>query len=163
MRSCPRSTLTGVSVVQQNEIAVEDSDASSVATYGQQTLTIDLGPVGNHSEAESIAAFELLRRSAAQGEVQTIKYKRYANGNDNALQLAATIGTRLRVIIGNLNHDSQYFVIGESHEWIHGENGGRHITEYFLEPADLATSSGGLWSLGTSGYSELGQTTNLSL
>ncbi len=161
-------TITGAPVVQQNNISVEESDATSITAYGVQALDIDLGPLGTHGDAESIGQFELQRRKDARGEVLSVEYFRLADGNDNAFAVNRTVGDRVRIIINELGHDQAYFIIGEEHEWQQagqsaGTGYGTMNSRYYLEPAALGTSSGSFWLLGSSGFSEINTTTYIGL
>ena len=151
-------TLSGAPVVQQNNLSVTAMDEDSIAIYGKQSMNIDLGSVSDYATAKSIGDFELFRRKDARGEINWVKFRAAADGTANAHLLAWTIGTRLRVDIDELHHDSDYFVVGEEHRWQPGDSGGVHEVKYNLEPAQ----PGGAWLIGVAGFSELGSTTALA-
>ncbi len=153
-------TIAGAPTVETQQIVTKAEDTTSQSTYGKIEYTINLGPFSAYSRAQSVAAFELSRRKEAVGDVSEVSFVRNADGTDNAHMTAWELGDRLTVTVDEIGHSSDYFIIGESHDWRPGDDGnGIHATTYRLEAAIFNT----FWLLEVTNYGELGQNTILGV
>lgn len=150
-------TVAGAPTVDTQQVIATAEDLTATSTYGQIEYPLSLGPLSTYSEAESVAQFELGRRVVAQGDVNMLQFLRTANGTDNAHLTTWKIGDRITVTASEIGHDSDYFIIGEEHQWTPGIDGGIHTTTFRLEAALFNT----FWLLGVANYSELGISTIL--
>ena len=129
-------TLSGVPSNNSNQIDVVATDDGSVALYGQKELNINLGTLGDYNGAEDVALFELGRRGQPSGNVRSISYDRKFDGVDNSNLLEWEIGTRLRLVIDEFNHDNSYFIISEKHSYDVYERTKSHKCTFILEPTN---------------------------
>jgi hypothetical protein len=151
-------TLSGAPSTAQNNIIVEDMDTDGVIEFGKREFRLSLGPLGTYADAIDVAHFELLRRKDARGAVDKIEFRRLFDGGVSNPMIDWTVGTRVNVVLPELGHDTDYFVVGEEHIWRPGQGGGVHDSTFRLEPAAVNA----FWVLGDAGFSELGETTWLA-
>lgn len=110
-------------------------DNESIAYYGQRTMSMNLPSVDNLDYAQTIADFELGRRSTPTGKVSTLTLRSHGEngGNQHTEQLARTLGDRIEILEEQTQHDGQYFIIGEAHKLSDG--GTMYETTWYLESA----------------------------
>lgn len=150
-------TVAGAPTVDTQQLIATAEDSVAITDYGTIEYNLSLGPLSTYSESESVAQFELGRRVVAQGDVNMVQFLRAANGTDNAHMTTWEIGDRITVTASEIGHDSDYFIIGEEHQWTPGIDGGIHTTTFRLEAALFNT----FWLLGRTNYIELGVSTIL--
>jgi len=127
-------SIEGQVLSSQHMIIVQLEDADSIQTYGVRgEQSLKLRAIDNLDDATAIAQWELERHAAPRGEVHAIRLLNAADGIANAHHIAWQIGTRLRVVMPSLEHDAEYFILGERHSLT--ANGTIHDTTFILEPA----------------------------
>lgn len=143
--------LEGTPTVALHPLAAEAQDTSVEDLGVRGHRLIDLRALSSYDEARQIALYEIYRRGKAFGAVDSVTFRRRANGIDNRHMLEWTIGDRIAVDNPSSGGREEYFVVGEEHTI----EGPMHEATLRLEPADPQR----YWLLGVAGYSELGQTT----
>jgi hypothetical protein len=155
MTSC---IVRGKKITDYGQMKAAESDGESMAKYGRRTMNLNLPSVDNYEDARRIARFELHRRKDPLGTVSRLTLVSHGTegGGSHAQQLARTIGDLVTVEEAQTAHESNYHIIGETHELSDGAT--LLKTTWYLEPSpDMYP----WWILGVSGRSELGQTTYL--
>lgn len=126
-------TLTGTPAYKNNPLSYVAEDAASIAAYGLHELQIQSTFLTTYEQMVTIGDLELARRKDARGGVNWIRYDNSStDGDDNAHQVAWTIGTKLRVNMDSLYHDENYFIVGEEHVF----QSNTHTTTFYLEIED---------------------------
>lgn len=127
--------LRGQKITDFGTMQAQASDGISMVKYGQRRMALNLPSVDNQEYAQGIADFELLRRKEPTGKVQTVTLRSHGKNQDSIhnLQLARTIGDRIRVIENQAEHDEHYFIIGEAHRL--GDAATNYETMGYLESA----------------------------
>jgi len=143
--------IRGQRLTSYSPAEVSAVNGESVFYEGRQEIAFNLQLIDDALQAQTIADYEISRRSSASGYMRSVTLL-----NRDATTLAAvinrTVGDRIRVIETQTNHDRGYFIIGEELEI---DNAGKtHQVTWFLEPAN----NNAYWLIGVSGYSEIGQT-----
>ncbi len=151
-------TVQGRKITDFGRMEARQFDGASMALYGRRVLNLNLPSVDRFDDAESIARFELQRRSSPRGTVQALTVQSHgtAGGGHHAEQLALTIGSRVQVEETQTAHGGDYFIIGEAHELTNSATFFK--TTWYLEPAPDSLP----WKLGDDTRSRLGQTTRLT-
>lgn len=148
-------SVKGKKLTTYNEVEVVVDDATTLIQRGIREYSIDSKLMSDVLFAESLAEYELNRRKTPRGQIGSIKIRADTVQRTEQV-ISRTIGDRIRVIDDQLNHDAEYFIIGEHHN--HGLREVYYV-EWRLEPAEASQ----YWLLGIDGYSELGETTGLAL
>ena len=147
--------IQGKALTTYNKVITESIDATSQANYGQRAWIVDSKLQSDSALAQNIADYEVARRKDARGQVNSITIQA-VNTSRTTQILTRTIGDRIRVIDEQTQHDGEYFIIGEKHNWTLADD---YMVTWLLEPAD----DNHFWVLGEAGFSELGETTWLGL
>lgn len=151
------ATVSGAPTVAQHAAVVTAEDSSGITTYGKQQLDINMSQLSDYDDSENVAEFELSRRKTPRGDVLSLTFINPSDGQANEHQVTWAIGDFINVILPELDHDRNYFIIGETHR-VDIATRELHETTFFLEPANATR----FWILGEAGYSELGETTILA-
>ncbi len=126
------------------------SASRSLAFYGPHSLHVDLPALNDIEQADSLARYELARRSVPRGRVTQLTLDARQHP---AQVLARTLFDRVRVQESQTGHDSDYFIVAEAHTVDLG--GSRHRVSWTLESAE----ANHFWLLGRDA---LNQTTVLA-
>jgi hypothetical protein len=115
-------------------------DNESIAYYGRRTMNMNLQSIDNLDYAQTIADFELGRRSTPSGKVASMDLKSHGiNGGDqHAEQLARTLGERINIKETQTAHDADYYIIGEAHKLSEGAT--LLETTWYLEGATAGSA-----------------------
>lgn len=150
--------VRGQKITDFGQMEATARDAASIIDYGRRTMRLNLPSVDNFDDAESIALFELHRRSQPRGAVQTLSLRSHGTegGGHHTHQLARTLGDKITIREDQTGHAASYYIIGEAHTLSAGAT--LFETTWHLEPAPLQYP----WKLGVEGRSELSQTTVLT-
>ncbi len=133
------------------------ADETSIGDFGRQQLVHDLKMLDDPEYARNLCAWELQTRADPRGQINGLTIQ--ANVSDALMinALARTIGDRIAVSESQTGLSSaEYHIVGEKHTLPNRYN---HRAAWTLRPARAME----YWKLGTAGYSELGQTTELAL
>ena len=151
-------TVRGHKITDFGQMEATVKDAASIVDYGRRTMRLNLPSVDNFDDAESIAQFELHRRSLPRGAVQSLSLKSHGTegSGHHGCQLAWTLGDKIAIQEGQTVHNGSYHIIGEEHKLSAGAT--LFETTWHLEPAPDSYP----WKLGVEGRSELGDTTVLT-
>lgn len=148
-------TVEGPILTSNNRLIAEAVNQDSISTYGKlPTLRLNLPALEDYETAARVARYEVRRRGTPRGEIFSLTFLNDSSTDDDAHQIAWKIGTRLRVTLSELDHDEEYFILGEDHQL--GDGLKVHTTRYYLELADTNV----LWVLGVS---RLGVDTRLGI
>lgn len=147
--------IKGKRVTTYNEVEMIEEDTPGLVAYGIREYIIDSKLMSDTLFAQTLADYELARRKTPRGAIRSMCIRADTTAR-MAQVVGRTIGDRIRVIDDQLCHDSQYFIVGEQHEY--GLREFYNVT-WQLEPAGYSK----VWLLGVAGYSELGETTTLAL
>lgn len=152
------AVLRGRKITDFGQMEATAKDAASIIDYGRRALRMNLPSVDNFDDAESIAGFELHRRSQLRGAVKSLGLKSHglAGGNCHAHQLARTLGDKITIEENQTGHSGSYYIIGELHKL--SASATLLETTWYLEPAPTTYP----WKLGVEGRSELSVTTSLT-
>ncbi|MCD4687496.1 MAG: hypothetical protein K8S97_16320 [Anaerolineae bacterium] len=150
--------VRGRKIVDSGSMEAKATDASSIVDYGRRTLRLNLPMIDNLEAAEQIAKREKNRRGQPGGAVSTIKAVSHGKlgGRQHQRQLALTVGDKLAIAEGQTGHDSEHYIIGESHKLSAGAT--LFESTWYLEAAPATYP----WKLGAEGLSELSNTTVLA-
>lgn len=150
--------IRGRKITDFGKMEAAAKDNASIIDYGRRTMRLNLPSVDNFDDAQSIADFELHRRSQPQGMVKSVSLSSHGEkgGNQHSQQLARSLGDRITVSEDQASHSSDYYIAGELHKLSAGAS--RFETTWYLEPAPDSFP----WKLGVSGRSELGMATVLT-
>ncbi|MDX1991776.1 MAG: hypothetical protein SF029_05280 [bacterium] len=146
--------VRGTKITSFGQMEATAQELTSAAFYGRRVMRMNLASIDRLDDAQTIADFELGRRSQPSGKVSTIKVVSDAKqgGGQHAQQLARTIGDLITVKEAQTAHDERYFIIGEEHRLT--QRGELLETTWFLEPA----AEGQWWLLGTGKLNETSRT-----
>lgn len=147
--------IKGKKVRTYDTIEAQIIDGASRTAYGWREYVIDSKLQADLNLAESIADYEIYRRKTPYGAFHSIEVQGVDNSRKQQI-VTRTIGDRIRVIDDQLDHDGEYFIIGEGHTW--GLREGYKV-RWTLERADTRK----FWVLGETGFGELGEATYLGL
>ena len=152
------ATLRGRKITDFGRMEVQATDAASIVDYGRRTLRLNLPSVDNFDDAETIAQFELYRRSQPRGMAQSLSLRSHGiqGGNQHAQQLARTLGDKITVTETQTGHQSDSYIVGEMHKL--SASATLFETTWYLEPAPDTYP----WKLEVAGRSELDTTTILT-
>lgn len=138
-------TVEGPILTSNNRLMAYADNQTSIQTYGKTpTLRLNLPALEDYETAARIARYEVRRRGIPRGEVFKVMFMNDSSTDEDTHQIAWKIGTRVRVKLDELDHDEEYFIMGEDHRLSDGLK--VHHTTYFLELADRNV----LWVLGKS-------------
>jgi len=142
--------LHGTKITDFGQMDALAVDNASIAFYGRRTMSMNLPSVDDLDFAQTIADFELGRRTTPAGKVSQITLVSHGSkgGNQHTQQLARTLGERIRVQETQTAHDAQYYIIGEAHKL--SDAGTRFETTWYLEGA----TAGSAWMVLASADSE---------
>lgn len=133
---------------------VEESSAANLDKYGKRQLRFQLPYMDNPFTADDFAHHILNKWENPETIVDYIEIVASASSELLSLAMVLDIGSRLVIAEPMTGTNAEYNVNGV--EWQIGE-GGILRAKYFLEP----TIASQYWYLGTTGLSEIGQTTYL--
>jgi hypothetical protein len=150
--------VRGKKITDFGRVEARASDDASIVDYGRRTMQLNLPSVDNFDDAESIAQFELHRRSQPRGAMQALTLKSHGTlgGDQHAQQLARTLGDKITIEEDQTGHSGSYYLIGEQHKL--SASATLFETTWHLELAPDTYP----WKLGVTGRSELGQATVLT-
>jgi len=143
----------GQKITTFNEIEIVAEDSTSIASYGTNEYTIDTPIMSDSAWAEALSNHILERFKNPRGDVLSMTLVQ----DTEAHMLQMPIGTKVRIVDDQLDHDQEYFIMGEQHNLTDGFN--THTVRYTLERSELTAQDG--WRLGTVGRGELGTNTYL--
>lgn len=145
----------GKKVRTYDTLEVQFMDGVSRTQYGWREYVIDSKLQADLNLAESVADYELYRRKNPYGAFHSLEVQGVDDWRNEQI-VSLTVGDRIRVIDDQLEHDGEYFIVGETHTWALRQG---YKVRWNLERADTQQ----VWNLGVEGFSELGETTYLGL
>ncbi|MEO8391773.1 MAG: hypothetical protein ABI700_02165 [Chloroflexota bacterium] len=150
--------VRGQKITTFDRIEATSKDQTSIDNYGRRTMRLNLPAETSFSDAQDIADFERIRRSQPRGTVSALKLVSHGTlgGGNQPQQLALTVGQRIAVSETQTAHNSNYYIIGETHQLTMGAM--LYETVWYLEP----TPSVYPWQLNNATYSILDSTTKLA-
>lgn len=146
--------VQGRQITSRYPAVMRAKDDASIGLYGKRPLKLNLRLLDNIVDAQNIADWELLKRNSVAGRAESVLVESQISAATDD-QIAKGMGDLLRLIDDQLQHDRNYHIIGERHSLEVGD--GILQTEWLLQPVPEAT----VWTIGVTGFSELGQTTYL--
>lgn len=145
-------TVTGTPEVSQNAITYEVT-GSNPAHAMNTVWSVTIPALASIDDGKYIAQFELDRRDQHRGNVNAIEFAAIGDGDNNA-HFIMDYGDRITINERKLNHEQDYYMIGEEHT-VRAD--GWHHARIIVEPAEAQQ----YWVLGLPNFSTLGQTTYL--
>ena len=127
----PGAQLIGTPLLIGVPIEVEHADQTSITFHGQRALALNVPLVDSADEADQMARYELLLRHDPRGVVTTLETSTRTHPQH---VLARTLFDRIAILETQTGHDSEYLIIGETHEV--DLAGTRHRVRWTLERAD---------------------------
>lgn len=130
-RNWTAGRVVGFTLKTWDTVGRTRSDSASIAANGRRSETISSKWVNGGQWAKRIAQFRVNRFKDPRGEVLSIGGKY----NSDAQFAGCWIGRKVNVVDDQLDHDGDYIIIGEDHNWQPGNN---HDVRLYLE---LATTT----------------------
>lgn len=129
------STLVvkGQKLTTYNKEEFEAINATSVALYGKQVLSIDAKLINSSSYAQAIADSELANMSNPRGVVSRMVLEQ-RNSTIQQNMINWTIGSLINIVDDQTSHNADYRVMGEQHEWRAGDV---HKVTYVIQRDDI--------------------------
>lgn len=151
--------VRGIRLQNWNKQEYITTDQTSIDLYGERQYTINADLLSGHTAAENIANAVLETFKDPLGVVKQVSFKIPIIGtrNDELINLGMnfTIGSSLRIMDDQLDHEGSYVVVGEQHHFDQSQAGKIWNATFVVEPIGRYI----VWILGTS---PLGETTRLS-
>ena len=147
--------LRGRSIDSYDNVTYRAEAADLLDTYGIRSRKLSLRAVSDPDDVAQIADYELHLHSQVKGRIESITYNKKADGTANQNQLDYGIGDIANAIDDQIGTDDNYIITMELHYY--DVTNQMHETTWMLEPLPTTT----FWSLGDTGFSELGDTTIL--
>lgn len=142
--------LRGTPLYAGDPLLIEQVSYGSLVFHSPQMLVFDLPALDSVAQAESLARYELARRKAPRGHIRSLTLSSHLHA---AQIVARTLFDCITVREGQTGHDTDYFIVAESH--VVDAGGWRHHVTWTLESADANT----FWVLN---HSRLNQDTRLA-
>lgn len=127
--------LKGEKITDFGRMEAIAQDGNSILKYGRRTFNLNLPALSDFEHAQSVAEYELDKRSLPKGNLSQMKLVSHGKngGGHHANQLALSVGDMIRVKEEQTEHDGRYYIIGESHRLSHQAT--LLETTWYLEPA----------------------------
>lgn len=127
------AVVRGQPLVMAHPMTVEQRSATSQTWYGARDVMLDLPGLTRIEEADSIARYELARRS-----VPTLHANKLVlvSSTHRPQMIARRLFERITVTEHQSGHSGDYWIVGAAHHITHA--GARHRTEWTLEPVNPA-------------------------
>lgn len=160
MTYCTLTTLqlrgTPLYSYDSRSVTASNPDSARVTKYTSERINVPL--ISNDNLAQSYADYRVSKFGQAIARFEVIGF--IANKSSarmvNALSLKE--GDRISVSDSFTSHDADYIIVGTRHQVTFGEEH-THEAAFILKPQSREV----FWVLGVSGFSELGQTTRLTV
>lgn len=146
--------IRGTAIRDFGELDITVSDDTSIGAYGLNPYTYPY-VMDSFDSARAMAEYILASAKDPRGEPSSMTIKPMTNTTLQAHGLNRTIGDRITIAETQTGLSKDFFIISEMH--IIEDHINSWTATYGLEPASMSA----YWLLGTTGYSELGQTTIL--
>ncbi len=133
--------LRGTPILRGAPLTLEAADWTSLNRHGLHTYRVETPTLGAIDDADSLARYELARRSQPRGLVRSLTLSGHAH---RPHILARTLFDRISLTESQTGHSADYFIVAEEHRVELG--GARHTARWLLEPA----AASAFWVIETS-------------
>lgn len=151
--------LRGTPLRRFDRQSLTESDGDSYYDSDWQDKSIDIPAISDEDFARNVAKHYLARHSERLTRLASVTLlSSYDNGTAAGYAVNYTVGDRITITDSFTQHDLDYFIVGETHS-IQAGSAPTWTIKWALRPASREV----FWRVGISGYSELGETTRITL
>jgi hypothetical protein len=130
--------IAGISVKDENQISVSETDSASFLTYGSsEPLSFNLIAVGDYQTAKDRAGYELAKHKTPRYDILSCKFRR--RNDDDAFMQSWVLARRFTINLASQNHNQDYVSIGEAHKVFGGIGAtGTHECTWIFEALEAS-------------------------